>query len=126
MENGEEKGDNPRRKKTVGGGGGSEMTGEEGLFKCGFFREAIDMFAAMNVKPNCNILVSVISACSGLGSLKFGKAIHGYSLRIFHEDNVILENAVLDFYARCGSLESARHLFVITPRRDVKSIPNYG
>ncbi|TXG56736.1 hypothetical protein EZV62_018049 [Acer yangbiense] len=72
------------------------------LSKCGFFREAIDMFATMNVKPNCNTLVSVISACSGLRSLKFGKAIHGYSLRIFHEDNVILENAVLDFYVRCS------------------------
>ncbi|KAK1552908.1 hypothetical protein Q3G72_025517 [Acer saccharum] len=73
-----------------------------GLSKCGFFREAIDMFAAMNVKPNCNTLVSVISACPGLRSLKFGKAIHGYSFRIFHEDNVILENAVLDFYVRCS------------------------
>ncbi|KAK3205288.1 hypothetical protein Dsin_019334 [Dipteronia sinensis] len=92
-----------------------------GLSKCGFFREAIDMFAAMNVKPNCNTLVSVISACSGLGSLKFGKAIHGYSLRNFHEDNVILENAVLDFYARRGSPESARHLFVKMPKRDVVS-----
>ncbi|KAK4856163.1 hypothetical protein QYF36_014726 [Acer negundo] len=92
-----------------------------GLSKCGFFREAIDMFAAMNVKPNCNTLVCVISACSGLGSLKFGKAIHGYNLRNFHEDNVILENAVLDFYVRRGSPESARHLFVKMPKRDVVS-----
>ncbi|KAL5831970.1 hypothetical protein ACOSQ4_017324 [Xanthoceras sorbifolium] len=92
-----------------------------GLSKCGFFGEAIDMFSAMNVKPNCNTLVSVISACSGLGSLKFGKAIHAYSLRNFHEDNVILDNAVLDFYARCGSPESARYLFVKMPRRDVVS-----
>lgn len=92
-----------------------------GLSKCGFHKEAIDMFCGIDVKPNANTLVSVLSACSSLGSRKLGKAIHAHSLRNLNENNIILDNAVLDFYVRCGSLASCGYLFVKMPKRDVVS-----
>nr|XP_023898424.1 pentatricopeptide repeat-containing protein At1g08070, chloroplastic-like [Quercus suber]XP_023898425.1 pentatricopeptide repeat-containing protein At1g08070, chloroplastic-like [Quercus suber]XP_023898427.1 pentatricopeptide repeat-containing protein At1g08070, chloroplastic-like [Quercus suber] len=92
-----------------------------GLSKCGFEEEAIVKFCFMNVKPNSTTLVSVLSACSSLRALKLGKAIHGYSLRNLDESNIILDNVVLDFYVRCGSLGSAKYLFVNMPKRDVVS-----
>ncbi|KAM5548656.1 hypothetical protein ABKV19_000199 [Rosa sericea] len=92
-----------------------------GLSKCGFVEEAIVKFMSMDVKPNSTTLVTVLSSCSTLRALKFGKAVHGHFLRNFQERNLILDNAVLDFYLRCGSLASARHLFVNMPKRDVVS-----
>jgi pentatricopeptide repeat protein len=92
-----------------------------GLSKCGFEEEAIVKFCSMDVKPNTITLVSVMSACSSLRALKLGKAIHGYSLRNLDESNIILDNVILDFYVRCGSLVSAKYLFVNMLKRDVVS-----
>lgn len=92
-----------------------------GLSKCGFEEEAIVKFSCMDVKPNSTTLVSVMSACSSLRALKLGKAIHGYSLRGLSESNIILNNVMLDFYVRCGSLASAKYLFVNMTKRDVVS-----
>ncbi|CAN6563268.1 unnamed protein product [Malus baccata var. baccata] len=91
------------------------------LNKCRFVEEAIVKFMSMDVPPNSTTLVIVMSACSSLGALKFGKSVHGYCMRKLFERNVILDNAVLDFYMRCGSLVSARCLFVNMPKRDVYS-----
>ncbi|KAM1041065.1 hypothetical protein TB1_029628 [Malus domestica] len=92
-----------------------------GLNKCGFVEEAIVKFMSMDVQPNSTTLVIVMSACSSLGALRFGKFVHGYCMRKLSERNVTLDNAVLDFYMRCGSLVSARYLFVNMPKRDVYS-----
>jgi pentatricopeptide repeat protein len=92
-----------------------------GLSKCGFEEEAIVKFSSMGVKPNANTLVSVMSACASLRALKLGKAIQGYSLRNLDGNNTILDNVMVDFYVRCGSLESAKYLFVNMPNRDVVS-----
>ncbi|PON59050.1 Pentatricopeptide repeat [Parasponia andersonii] len=92
-----------------------------GLSKCGFDEEAIVKFLSMDVEPNSFTLVSVMSACSSLRALRLGKAVHGYSLRNLSEHNIILDNKILDFYTRFGSLVHARHLFVKMPKRDVFS-----
>ncbi|KAL5566647.1 hypothetical protein UlMin_029811 [Ulmus minor] len=89
-----------------------------GLSKSGFEEEAIVKFASMDVEPNYVTLVSVMSACTCLRALRFGKAVHGYSLRNLSENNIVLDNVILDFYARFGSLGIARHLFVKMPKRD--------
>ncbi|CAN6698730.1 unnamed protein product [Malus baccata var. baccata] len=90
-------------------------------FYCRFVEEAIVKFMSMDVPPNSTTLVIVMSACSSLGALKFGKSVHGYCMRKLFERNVILDNAMLDFYMRCGSLVRARCLFVNMPKRDVYS-----
>lgn len=92
-----------------------------GLSKRGYESEAIVKFLSMDVEPNATTLVSVISACSSIRAVKLGKAIHGYCLKNLTEDNIILDNAVLDFYVKCWSLRSAHYLFVRMPKRDVVS-----
>ncbi|KAK9274157.1 hypothetical protein L1049_018971 [Liquidambar formosana] len=92
-----------------------------GLSKCGLEEQAIIKFSSMDVRPNCTTIVSVLSACCYLRALKFGKAIHGYSLRNLNEDNIILDNAILEFYMKCGSLVHARYLFANMRNRDVVS-----
>ncbi|XP_038878297.1 pentatricopeptide repeat-containing protein At1g08070, chloroplastic-like [Benincasa hispida] len=92
-----------------------------GLSKLGFEKEALGKFLSMNVRPNSTTLVTALSACSSLRCLKLGKAIHGLRLRSLNEENVSLDNALLDFYVRCGYLRSAEYLFDEMPKRDVVS-----
>lgn len=92
-----------------------------GLSKCGFEREAIVRFSKMDVSPNSTTIVTVISACISIRAVKIGKSVHCYSLKNFVEDNVVLENVVLDFYVKFGSLRSAQYLFDTMCKRDVVS-----
>lgn len=92
-----------------------------GLSKCGFEEEAIVRFSSMDAKPNSTTLVSVISACISIRAVRIGKSVYCYSIKNFDEDNIVLDNAVLDFYIKFGYLGSARYLFVNMPRRDVVS-----
>lgn len=92
-----------------------------GFSKCGFADDAIVMFSFMDVDPNANTLVSVLSACSSLRSLKVGKSVHCYGLKSFHQGNVIFDNALLHLYVKVGALENAQYLFDKMPKRDVVS-----
>ncbi|KAK7302780.1 hypothetical protein RJT34_13676 [Clitoria ternatea] len=92
-----------------------------GLAKCGFEEEAIRAFSSMNVKPNAVALVAALTASSGLRALRFGKAIHCYGLKLIFGGNVVFHNAVLDLYAKCGSLKNAERLFEKMSKRDVVS-----
>ncbi|KAI9083793.1 hypothetical protein K1719_034261 [Acacia pycnantha] len=92
-----------------------------GLSKCGFEAEAISKFSSMDVKPNSATLVSALSACSCLKALTLGKAIHAYGLKRMVDNNIVFDNAMLDVYARCGSLVNAEHLFANMSKRDVVS-----
>lgn len=93
-----------------------------GLSKCGFETKAIEAFSSMNVKPNALTLVSAISACSSIGAIKFGKAIHAYGLKsLMIDGNIVFYNAALDLYAKCGFLSNARNVFVKMYKRDVIS-----
>lgn len=85
--------------------------------------EALAAFASMDARPNPMTLVSVLPACSRLKVLNPGKSVHGFGLRSFrgHGSNLILDNAILEMYASCGDLVSARHLFGEMAERDVVS-----
>ncbi|XP_023733225.1 pentatricopeptide repeat-containing protein At1g08070, chloroplastic [Lactuca sativa] len=92
-----------------------------GFAKCGLEDNAIFMFSWMDVDPNANTLVSVLSACSNIRELNLGKAVHCYALKNSIQRNAILDNALLHFYMQVGSLENAQYLFAKMPKRDVVS-----
>ncbi|KAL6217319.1 hypothetical protein ACLB2K_010536 [Fragaria x ananassa] len=77
--------------------------------------EAVKLFHDMvesGLAPVENSLVSVLSACGQLSCLDLGRWIHQYyvdGIRI--QFSVILGNALIDMYAKCGSLTSATELF---------------
>ncbi|KAJ0988471.1 hypothetical protein J5N97_006827 [Dioscorea zingiberensis] len=66
-------------------------------------------------------LVSVISACTGLGALDIGRWVHELAKSKGLESDVRVSNALLDMYAKCGSLEYARNVFTGLTSRDVVS-----
>eukprot|EP00268_Persea_americana_P067144 TRINITY_DN9205_c0_g1_i2.p1 TRINITY_DN9205_c0_g1~~TRINITY_DN9205_c0_g1_i2.p1 ORF type:complete len:689 (-),score=111.17 TRINITY_DN9205_c0_g1_i2:89-2155(-) len=85
--------------------------------------EALDLFHEMkaaHVRPTEGTLVSVLSACAQSGCLDLGRWIHRYYVdekRV--QLTVILENALVDMYAKCGSIDTAMNLFEVMPQRDL-------
>lgn len=83
--------------------------------KLGMWGECLKLFSYMIRDGGCraeeSTLVSVLSACSHLGALDWGRSIHCYLLRNLSGLNVAVETALIDMYIRCGSLEKGMCLF---------------
>lgn len=76
--------------------------------------EALKLFRRMqldNVSPNEFTLVSLLKACTELGSLKLGRWVHDFALKNGFELDVFFGTALIDTYSKCGSLEDARRVF---------------
>uniref|UniRef100_A0A2C9W8J8 Pentacotripeptide-repeat region of PRORP domain-containing protein n=2 Tax=Manihot esculenta TaxID=3983 RepID=A0A2C9W8J8_MANES len=88
-------------------------------------KEALALFHDMvdaGLLPMENTLVCVLSACGQLGYLDFGRWIHFYSVEQKHTENsVILANALIDMYAKCGAIDAAADVFNYIPERDLVS-----
>lgn len=63
------------------------------------------------IQPNKVSLVSVLPACGLLAGLTGGKQIHAFSIKMELSDDISLCNALIDMYAKCGSLDYARLVF---------------
>ncbi|KAL8117542.1 hypothetical protein AgCh_015429 [Apium graveolens] len=90
----------------------------------GCFSEALELFFNMcgsNYVPNETTLVSVISACCQLGDLEMGKKIHDHICNNKVLSGVTLYNALVDMYAKCGSVETAFAIFLDIPEKNVVS-----
>eukprot|EP01018_Ginkgo_biloba_P019068 Gb_40768 [translate_table: standard] len=99
----------------------------------GHGEEALKLFQQMQLagaKANSVTIASVLPACALLGTLQQGKEIHDYIIRKEFESNVFVGNALIDMYAKCGSIDDARRLFDKMSQRDVVSwnamIAGYG
>eukprot|EP01018_Ginkgo_biloba_P037418 Gb_09410 [translate_table: standard] len=104
-----------------------------GYAQNGHGNEALILFNQLqlaDVKANSMTMVNVLQACAHLGVLKQGKWIHDYIIRNGLESDVFLVTALIDMYAKCGSIETARLLFDRMSERDVVSwsamIAGYG
>ncbi|XP_061352964.1 pentatricopeptide repeat-containing protein At1g34160 [Gastrolobium bilobum] len=76
--------------------------------------EAIALFNRMKEegwRPNDVTVLGALSACSQLGALKQGEIIHGYVVDEKLDMNVIVCNAVIDMYAKCGFVDKAYSVF---------------
>lgn len=61
----------------------------------------------------------VLKACSALSAIKEGRGIHEHAIRTGWENDVFVGAALIDMYAKCGCVESARGVFDKIIRRDV-------
>ncbi|GMY14382.1 pentatricopeptide repeat-containing protein At5g06540 [Fagus crenata] len=88
------------------------------------FEKAIELFRVLQsegVRANETVMVSVISSCAHLGALELGERVHDYVVRNNITVNLILGTALVDLYARCGSIEKSIQVFEELPERDVLS-----
>eukprot|EP01018_Ginkgo_biloba_P010718 Gb_14382 [translate_table: standard] len=85
-----------------------------GLAHNGFGDEALKFFRQMlckGVEPNSVTIASLLPACAYVAALEQGKEVHAYIIRRGFETDVFVGSALVDMYAKCGSIESARYVF---------------
>ncbi|XP_023545881.1 putative pentatricopeptide repeat-containing protein At3g23330 [Cucurbita pepo subsp. pepo] len=75
---------------------------------------ALQLFREMLVEgvcPNPFTLSTVLKLCSRVGDVKMGKGIHGWILRSGVNLDVVLENSMLDLYAKFDEFDYVKKLF---------------
>ncbi|KAK4485071.1 hypothetical protein RD792_007679 [Penstemon davidsonii] len=104
-----------------------------GYAQNGFLSEALYLFNEMRVacqKPDSITVVSLLQACASTGAYHQGKWIHNFVLRSYLGPCIRIGTALVDMYAKCGDLNSARKCFDRMPKHDTVSwstiIAGYG
>eukprot|EP00253_Pinus_taeda_P001255 PITA_01255 len=93
-----------------------------GYTQSGHFEKALKFFSQMQltiIKPNSNTLASILPACANLAALHDGKHVHEYIFRSGYQSDVYVGSALVDMYAKCGSIDDARKVFDKMPTGDV-------
>ncbi|KAL4594870.1 hypothetical protein ACB092_12G050600 [Castanea dentata] len=86
--------------------------------------EAVNLYLQMeknSIEPDAVTIASILPACGDLSALSLGRRMHEYVERKKLRPNLLLENALVDMYAKCGSLQDAREMFDRMKFRDVVS-----
>ncbi|KAG7033178.1 Pentatricopeptide repeat-containing protein, partial [Cucurbita argyrosperma subsp. argyrosperma] len=96
-----------------------------GYVLSGLNREALEMFDAMRdvgQRPDDVTMLSILSATADLGDLEVGKKIYRSIFDMYCGDiSVLLGNALIDMYAKCGSIENALDVFRAMRDKDTSS-----
>ncbi|CAL5332342.1 unnamed protein product [Camellia sinensis] len=80
----------------------------------GLASEALLLFDQMQdfgVKTNPVTALIMVSACAYLGSRQHGRRLHSLIIDLKIELDVMLWNAIIDMYAKCGDLDTAVEIF---------------
>ncbi|KAI4356257.1 hypothetical protein L6164_000291 [Bauhinia variegata] len=67
------------------------------------------------------VLSSLVGACANLAALELGKQMHGLVITLGYESCIFTSNALIDMYAKCSDLLSAKDIFYNMCRKDVVS-----
>ncbi|KAF8399504.1 hypothetical protein HHK36_015371 [Tetracentron sinense] len=96
-----------------------------GYVLCGSHEQALEMFEEMRCvgeRPDEVTMLSLLSACADSGALDVGLKIHCSLLEMGSGDlSILLGNALIDMYAKCGSIERALEVFRRMREKDVSS-----
>ncbi|XP_057873560.2 pentatricopeptide repeat-containing protein At4g21065 [Cryptomeria japonica] len=95
-----------------------------GYAQHGYVEKVLETFKQMQftgLKPNSSTYASILRVCAKIGALDQGMEFHK---RIFESGflgDVLVANALIDMYAKCGSIRKAAELFEKMPHRDTVS-----
>lgn len=96
-----------------------------GYVESGHNQEALELFnliQSRKLRPDEITMVGLILACRNSGDLSHGIGIHSYLENDIHlQGSIILHNALIDMYAKCGSMSRAKVVFDKMPRKDIVS-----
>ncbi|XP_054822630.1 pentatricopeptide repeat-containing protein At3g12770 [Prosopis cineraria] len=93
-----------------------------GYAKNGHGEEALQLFRdliARSIKPDSVTVMSTVLACAQVGSLELAQWMDDYVSKSEHRSDVFVNTALIDMYAKCGSVESARGVFDRISDKDV-------
>lgn len=95
-----------------------------GLVQNGLAAEAVSFYKEMvktGGRENGHCFASVLSASGALASLEHGKMVHCRVMNLGFCSDMIVRNALLDMYFKCGSSSDARFVFHTMQAHDVVS-----
>ncbi|WOK93184.1 pentatricopeptide repeat-containing protein [Canna indica] len=88
----------------------------------GFYRRMqIEQSGKDSIFSNRFTASSALAAATAIPSLQHGKEIHCHIVRMGFDSDAVVWSALSDMYAKCGSVDDARHVFDRTADRDVVS-----
>ena len=90
----------------------------------GHCQEALQIFHLIEKEPICPTpatFASVLSACAIEVDLVEGQLAHGQIIIFAMDSDLLLLNALIDMYAKCGHLEDAQRIFNKMLQRDLFS-----
>ncbi|XVF54980.1 hypothetical protein PTKIN_Ptkin05aG0224100 [Pterospermum kingtungense] len=95
-----------------------------GYAELGQYEDALALYFQMEeegVEPDRFTFPRALKACSGIGLIQIGEAVHRDVVRKgFGNDGFVL-NALIDMYAKCGDIVKARRVFDNIARKDTIS-----
>ena len=93
-----------------------------GYAKNGYANEAVGLFQEMifkNVRTDSITVRLTILACAQVGSLELGEWMGDYINKTEYRNDVFVNTALIDMFAKCGSIDLAREVFDRTLDKDV-------
>ncbi|OVA08879.1 Pentatricopeptide repeat [Macleaya cordata] len=91
----------------------------------GWNREAVELFLDLHEKGSPRLdaitISSILPAYAELASLREGMQIHSYISKLGYNLNTFISNSIIDMYAKCGDLQTARRVFDRLLIKDVVS-----
>ncbi|KAI5340413.1 hypothetical protein L3X38_019687 [Prunus dulcis] len=93
-----------------------------GYAKNGYAEEAVELFREMiskSMRPDSITMRSAILACAQVGSVGLARWMDDYISKTEYINHVFVNTALIDMYAKCGSVDYARMVFDRTPNKDV-------
>eukprot|EP01018_Ginkgo_biloba_P016130 Gb_14867 [translate_table: standard] len=90
----------------------------------GYGEEALKLFSQMQrlgMNPDEFIITSVLKVCANLVTVDKGKELHSHIIKNGFESDIFVGSALIDMYAKCGSINKARKMFDKMPERNVVS-----
>ncbi|KAJ4729548.1 Pentatricopeptide repeat-containing protein [Melia azedarach] len=100
------------------------VTSANSEVKKGYIEESLNLFIEMhraNVSADQATFASILKASADLASLSLGKQLHSFVIRSGFMSNVFSASALLDMYAKCGSLKEAIQTFQEMTERNIVS-----
>lgn len=104
----------------------AHLLSKNGALAFSFFPELL----RNRTEPDDVTVLNLISACVHLKNLRISDSVLAYLVRKGFNNDVAIANALIDMYAKCGSISTARRLFEVVPQKDAISwsamINGYG
>ncbi|KAL9337615.1 hypothetical protein Peur_069384 [Populus x canadensis] len=91
----------------------------------GFSRDSLDLLMEMlgeeGLLPDVVTVVTILPVCAGEGEVDIGMGIHGLAVKLGLSEEVMVNNAMVYMYSKCGYLNEAQMSFVKNNNKNVVS-----
>ncbi|XP_057850533.2 putative pentatricopeptide repeat-containing protein At5g09950 [Cryptomeria japonica] len=87
-----------------------------GYTQNGLGKESLKLFSQMHrigihIKPDNFTFATTLTSCASLATLENGKQVHASIMRTGFYSDIFVDTALVDMYAKCGSIEDAEKVF---------------